>query len=657
MGKKLRQIVDDGMARIARPDPFPEPPDAAAPIAWTELARRRPRLLTTKAELDALRARLTAPVEAEMLARLRRQTDKYLEAWTPPEPGAPILERGGSVPQPFAALSFLLTGDERYLEAARRWTLALARSGHTWVQGGDLGFSHALSGVSIAYDLLHEHWAEAERAEIREFIRVFGGRYFSLGAVPTCYWGAILLQNHTQVAWTSFGLMGLAFHDELEPAKLWAEWAHRTYRVISWLQPHDGTNLEGCSYGGYGAERRMLYYEAARRCLGENLYAHGEREAAQWFLHQLLPDFKAGHNAFNWGDNPRRYDVHGPVHTLLGIARALKEPLAQGLGLELWRRKVGFESALSFTDLLNYAPEVPAADFKAQPTSRHFADWDLICARGGWESDATALSFRSGPFQGHRLMTWNSGDLGGAHIHADEGALMLYSRRQWLLTDPGYEALKRTDHHNTVLADGLGQVGEGTKWYDVNRVLHYAGWAEVRSFADDGRAAGWVGDLARHYLHTAQLTRFHRHVLYLRPDLLVLLDDLAAAEPRIFSQLWHSETPFAAQPGGGWGFTAGLAALGVWPGNLPEQPAPTAVSRGVELPDLSTPGRHEELRFESPRVPAWRFVTVFALGDAARGVPAAEVFIKGSEVTAITAGPGKITARFDLEKLTAPALI
>ena len=96
--------------------------------------------------------------------------------------------------------------------------------------------------------------------------------------------------------------VGLAFHDELSEARAWAEWAQKVYRTIAWLQPRDGANMEGPSYGAYGSERRVMYYGAARICFGENLYhGSGEREAGRWFLHMTLPGARARFNAF-----PRR---------------------------------------------------------------------------------------------------------------------------------------------------------------------------------------------------------------------------------------------------------------------------------------------------------------------------------------------------------------
>jgi hypothetical protein len=51
----------------------------------------------------------------------------------------------------------------------------------------------------------------------------------------------------------------------------------------------------------------------------------------------------------------------------------------------------------------------------------------------------------------------------------------------------------------------LGQIGGGSKWFDVNRAINYSAWAEVLSFRDDGGAAAWVGEAARAYAPEAGL--------------------------------------------------------------------------------------------------------------------------------------------------------
>ncbi|MCW8128770.1 MAG: heparinase II/III family protein [Planctomycetota bacterium] len=643
-------------AAIVRKDPHPKrPPDPAALVPWTNAVCRRPHVLATPEELDELRSRLERPVEAEMLRRLRERVELGRTKDRLPKKGETIADRTFTQWQGPAALLYALTGDPQALAFARDATLALARA-NAGDASHDLSAAQALASLAWSYDLLHDQWSGAERREILDFAREFGTGFFSLTATPVCYWAGILLQNHCHVAWTGIGLAGMGFYGEIDQAAEWARWAHRTYRTIAWLQPPDGTNLEGPSYGAYGIERRLMYYESAKRCIGEDLYNKADARAAQWFLHQTLPDPKPFRNALRWGDTPEHFDWHGPAHSLFALAKRFKDPVAQAQALRFWRRKVGLARNLLFLDLLYYDPKVPEGNLEEQPGSRHFEDLDLVCARSSWKEDATVVSFLCGPYQGHRVMRVGSGDLGGAHCHADTASLQAYSRGEVLLADPGYEHFKRTEHHNTVLVDGHGQLGEGTKWFNVNRVLHFNGTAEVLAYRDEPAATAWVGEAARIYVPEAGLLRFRRHVYYARPDLLVVYDDLEAQEPRVFTQLWHAESAFAAQPDGRWGFVQGGAALSLRALAVGGQDGDLKVTaRHQDLPDMSEPGRSQyELRVESPRVKAWRFATAIAFGDAASGVPGLSAHANGAEVS-IESGPGAPrTVRFALDGSEAP---
>ncbi|HYF49289.1 MAG TPA: heparinase II/III family protein [Planctomycetota bacterium] len=623
--------------------PCSTPPDPAKPVFFTDAARRRPRMLFDAAGWQELKSRLRNPVEAGMIQRQRERFAFFEGKAVPQGNRAAVSDRGISMLQAPAALLYLATGEEKYLKRAKEYTLLLAQCDAEHI-ANDLAAAHALEGLSYTYDLLYERWSDAERAAIVNFARRFGTAFFSITATPIGYWGGILLQNHCQVAWTGLGIPGLAFHDEFPEAREWAQWAHRIYRTIAWLQPPDGSNMEGPSYGAYGIEQRLQYYQAAQRCLGEDLYGESDRKSIQWFLHQLLPDFQPRRNSLWWGDNPGHYDAHGPVHSLLALASRFNDGTAQAMALECWRRGIGRQCGMMSFDLLWYNPAVAEESLERSALSHHFTDLDLVCARSSWTEDATLVSFLCGPYQGHRVKEFHSGDLGGAHVHPDTASIQLYSRGEVLLADPGYEFIKHTSYHNTVLVDGIGQLGEGLKWYNTNRVLHFGGSAEVLHFCENGESVAWVGDAAKMYLPEAGLKQFRRHVLYLRPDLLIVLDELQSQEPRVFTQLWHTQSGLN-DSGGRYGFVQGKAALSILPlatdGGRPE------VVCGVqELKDLVEKGKQQhELRVSSSRVARWTFATVFGISDAAGGPMQLRGKVSGNTVS-VSSAVGDVSVTF-----------
>lgn len=628
------------------------------PVRWTKASRRRPRLLASPEELAALRKRLDGSVESRMLKRLR----KYSHGEAPyPVTSRPRRElnardRSSSYMLPFPAFLFALTGERDALKKAKGHALALAENFDR--DAFDvMGYAHALSSVSWSYDLLYDEWKASEAEMIRDFVKRCASAQFAYVGVPLSYWATTILHNITQLCWTGLGQAGMCFHDEIDEAPEWARAAQQFYRAVAWLRPEDGSNIEGPSYGSYNNEQRIAHYEAARRCLGEDLYTEGDRQVGRWYLHMRLPGYRYRRNAFPWSDNPPMFDHHGPVHTLLALARRFKDPITQGMALEFWRRQIGAGGYLGWTNLLFYDPSVPEEKPFDEPKSKHFPDLGLICARSAWEDErATAISFQCGPFQGHRARKLVNGDPGGSHRHADVASLILFSRGEFLLVDPGYEGIKRTDHHNTILVDGMGQLGEGLKWFNVNRVLHWEGNGHIAYFSNGDQSTVWSGEAAGMYVADAGLEKFTRQVAFLAPDLLIVRDDLRATEPRVFSLLWHAWSDFESidEGKGEWGprgYTRGAASMSILP------LFPTSLSDCDESPRVSCRRRHcdgvrarnctmGELRVDSPSVQECSFVTVIGMGDAADGPPMLEATCRGNAVQ-VQRGPGApCTVRF-----------
>jgi len=637
----------------------PAPPDPARPIEFTPAAKRRPRILANAERLADIQSRLKNPIEAEMLAQLRARVEAGLKESVLPQAGADLDSRDYSSWQAPLALLFTLTGEKTHLERSKALTLALLRLKSD--SRNDLTISHALATLAWTYDLLYEEWTPAERREILEGTRALGTGFFSRTAAPLGYWSYILLQNHAHVACTGFGLAGLAFHDEIDCAREWVQWAHRMYRTISWLLPADGSSCEGPSYGAYSLERRLMYYETAKRLLGEDLYEPAERHAAQWIRHQLLPDPKPWRNALPWGDTLPFYDYHGPVHILFALAARFQDPEIQGLALRLWRLKIGARN-LGFYHLLNYDPHVPEGKLDDKPRARHFEDLDLVCSRSDWSENATLVSCMCGPYQGHRAMKEGDGDLGGAHAHPDSASLQLYARGEFLLSDPGYEHIKHTDHHNTLLVNNHGQLGGGIKWFNVNRVLHFGGTAEILAYRDDARSTAFIGDPTKNYVPEVTLERFRRHVCFVRPDYLVVLDELIGQGPSIFMQLWHTPVELTPLENRGWGFTKERAAFSLWPlavaGESSGAGELSIHSRLQPLPDLSEKDKSQyELRVASPKAKRFVFTTVFAVGDAQKGPPIVAASATETEIRVAPQGGAPFSVRFDLEGKRAPELV
>ena len=151
------------------------------------------------------------------------------------------------------------------------------------------------------------------------------------------------------------------------------------------------------------------------------------------------------------------------------------------------------------------------------------------------------------------------GSTGHAHA-AHNGFTINYGGRQ-LFGGTGYYSNfndrhtllhYRTRGHNTILADGLAQViGEnGYGWLarfaDTEALTYTLG--DASHAYDSIRTPFWIDRMQKSGVEYTRenglgdpgVTRFRRHFLFLRPDVIVIYDELAAREPVTWSWLLHS---------------------------------------------------------------------------------------------------------------------
>lgn len=164
------------------------------------------------------------------------------------------------------------------------------------------------------------------------------------------------------------------------------------------------------------------------------------------------------------------------------------------------------------------------------------------------------LSFRSSPFGS------------GSHTHSDQNSFnILYGGRP-VYRRTGYylnfsdahniTSYRHTRAHNTLLVDGIGQPFSTTAYGMVTRAL--AGSHILYCLGDASQAYRggnddmWVENLEKagiaetpeNGFGPTPLNRFRRHVVLLRPDKVVIYDELAADDPVEWQWLLHSPVRF-----------------------------------------------------------------------------------------------------------------
>jgi len=186
---------------------------------------------------------------------------------------------------------------------------------------------------------------------------------------------------------------------------------------------------------------------------------------------------------------------------------------------------------------LGGAPDGPAPE--APPAGALDAHYAAV-RRSGWEADdlAVAVSCSVSPM---------------GHVQNDSGTLVIGTRGRWLVTDPGYQQYVKGDEreftvgpvaHNGPLVDGHGPSRKRPRRIVLENV---------------GPSAHRVAiDLTACYPAEASLKKLVRHVWLSGKNLVVVADELEAAEPPQVTYHWHGARDAA------WWFEAdwALIALG-----------------------------------------------------------------------------------------------
>lgn len=528
------------------------------PGPLARLREAHPRIHLTADRLTALKAQLAKEPHATLLKQLRQVADGSVDDGPPAyraddrwsgEEQLYQREVGNAIPN--LALTYLLTGERKYLESARAWMLASA--GYpTWglgdIDGMDLAAGHQLYGLALAYDWLYHDLDSEALDATRACLQSRGQRMYERLLNRQIWWHDAYLQNHQWVNMTGLAAAGLALYGEVEGVDGWVLLPIEKARVTMESLGPDGASHEGVPYWSYGAEYLLKFMDLARSLLGEDLFKGNAwfEHTASFRLYSMLPrsHWTRQSDLMTFADGPR-YDWYGPDYMLRKLAAEYRDGHAQWLAGEL-RGERFCNNAAAFLNLLWHDPSVAPKPPTDLPSFKHFDDLDIVYMRSSWDGDESLMAFKCGPFIGHHALARYSYDPGGGHVHPDAGSFLLFSHGDWLIVDDGY-TWKTTAFQNTALVNGIGQEGEGGAWFQGERLCAERRGAKVLR-ADHGQEYDYIiGDATDAYRSAARLNRFLRHILYLRPDCWVIVDEFEAASPSIFELQFHADFPFQQQ--------------------------------------------------------------------------------------------------------------
>jgi hypothetical protein len=232
------------------------------------------------------------------------------------------------------------------------------------------------------------------------------------------------------------------------------------------------------------------------------------------------------------------YHLAGPDHLMRVFAAKHRDGVAQWLADRVDAKNVDNGGA-KWLGLLHYDPTVAAIPQSVLPTQHHFDNLGLVVSRSDWSGDENIVAFKSGPPMGHKDLAM-PGYYGGGHQQPDANHFMVYANGEYLIRDDGY-ADKWTSNHNTLLVNGAGQIGEGTPFFQSAVAKDAGSVGHVRAAESNSTFDYIRGEAAGTYPSSAELSKYERHLIYIKPGVLVVVDDIAATSPQDLELRFHPE--------------------------------------------------------------------------------------------------------------------
>ncbi|MHC5039086.1 MAG: DUF4962 domain-containing protein [Planctomycetota bacterium] len=587
------------------------------PKALEKVKEIRPRVILTPARVAAMRKEIKArhtvfwgkQVQiADWAVENRPPAYKKTDSWSGNIQG---YQRPVSKFLPDIALAYLLSGERKYLQTLQKWALTVCRY-PTWglgkLNGVHLTASCHLLGLSLIYDWCHGDMDPEAREVIRTTLRERGAKMFEAFSTGASSWHNRYLVNIFTACTASIGMTGLALYGEDPDAPLWIGYALEKFKKAHTFLGSDGASHEGVSYWSLGTNRTLIFVLAARDLLGVDLLDHPWwRNTTRYLLYMTLPRsvWTLKNHVVDIGDC-RRNTYDAPDSIVRGLARLFRDPVGQWLGDQLDAAKV-VRRPPYWMNLAWRDPELDPKPPSGFPTFHHFTDLGIVSARTDWSGTESLLVFKCGPFMGHKAMGMFSYNPAGGHMHPDANHFSLFGAGEWLLRDDGY-TVKLTGHHNTLLINGRGQIGEGGNWFDCDAAIAAQSKPRVDFAVSSPELDQITGDATEAYAKASGLKKFIRHLLFLKPDGLVVLDDIAMASESDLELRFHPESPSFRRDGTSWVFEGVEAELRFEPLTA----APTAVSTGKVESMRGVPAMFA-LRIRN-RTDSWRNAVVFRWG-------------------------------------------
>jgi hypothetical protein len=401
--------------------------------------------------------------------------------------------------------------------------------------GSCLDTAHLTFGMSMAYDVGFDTMTDAQRSIARDAIVHKGVEKLAadVTAANSKPSGMSDWFNGYALRVAGLGVGACAVAQDVgATADPWLKLARDSTQLFFGSQGKQGGTYEGQLYGSYALDNLVIGAHAlARNNAANDLFTD------PWL--RDLPRFASvflgsdNHSEANLGDSSADASWAGTMFALASRGDAIAQWYLTARG----QAKPG-----NFLRFVWARPDL-------QPTpivgsgSAWFADVGHAVLRAGF-SGAPVVAVKSGP------TTMSIG-----HNHLDHNSFILNAFGEWIAADPGYESYYNTAQnvyttgtvgHNTLMVD-KSVSSDGTT-ATGGQSLRAGG--KLDAFMDGEGYAKVVGNAEATY-PAGLLSRFARHVLYGKPEVVLVFDDIASSDAHGYSFLLHASASGSFSTGDG----------------------------------------------------------------------------------------------------------
>ncbi len=426
-----------------------------------------------------------------------------------------------------ATLAFtrLLGGPEEYGQKARELLMAAAE----WDPKGATGYRYNDEAgmpynyyFSRTYTFVNDLLTEEEREKCREVMAVRGDEMYR-HLYPRHLWRPYA--SHSNRAWHFLGEIGIAFLGEVPGAEDWVWFAANVFaNAYPVWADDDGGWHEGAAYWSSYLSRVTWWLDVQRTALGVDGYQKPFFSQAGYFpIYLMPPNCPSG----GFGDHAGGRKSTSNVGLVSIFASQAQNAHWQAYVEQLGGPSVGG----GYVGFVRGAlPDVEAGRLDELPDSRVFEGTGLALLHTDLtdSNNDVQIELKSSPFGSQ------------SHGYESQNSFLLYAYGEPLLIRTGRRDSYGSKHHkqwmwttrsvNNITVNGISQNAHNSS--PMGRIARFETSEEYDYVM--GETAGAYPD--------GLVSKFNRHILFVKPDLVLVLDELATPEPATFEYWLHAPT-------------------------------------------------------------------------------------------------------------------